>query len=163
MKREIKFRAWDMYILDAACGSRMFWFDKANPNVIFMDNRQHYEKLPTGHIVDVNPDVIADFTEMPFSDNSFYMVVWDPPHLIHAGKTSWLVKKYGKLDQDNWQTDLSKGFSECMRVLKPHGTLIFKWNTCQIPMNQVLECFSQDPLFGDKRSKTRWLVFMKGE
>ncbi|MBV0931716.1 class I SAM-dependent methyltransferase, partial [Lentilactobacillus sp. IMAU92037] len=82
----------------------------------------------------------ADFTEMPFSDNSFYMVVWDPPHLIHAGKTSWLVKKYGKLDQDNWQTDLSKGFSECMRVLKPHGTLIFKWNTCQIPMNQVLEC-----------------------
>ncbi|EEI18916.1 hypothetical protein G8J22_01306 [Lentilactobacillus hilgardii] len=42
------------YILDAACGSRMFWFDKANPNVTFMDNRQHYEKLPTGHIVDVN-------------------------------------------------------------------------------------------------------------
>lgn len=150
-------------ILDAACGSRMFWFDKANPNVEFVDNRKYFEKLPSGHVINVDPDTVADFRNMPFEANSFYMVVWDPPHLIHAGKTSWLAKKYGKLDQDNWQTDLSKGFSECMRVLKPHGTLIFKWNTCQIPMNQVLECFSQAPLFGDKRSKTRWLVFMKGE
>lgn len=26
-------------ILDACCGSRMFWFDKNNPNVLFMDKR----------------------------------------------------------------------------------------------------------------------------
>ncbi len=26
-------------ILDACCGSRMFWFDKNNPNVEFCDNR----------------------------------------------------------------------------------------------------------------------------
>lgn len=26
-------------ILDACCGSRMFWFDKKNPNVLFMDKR----------------------------------------------------------------------------------------------------------------------------
>lgn len=26
-------------ILDACCGSRMFWFDKENENTIFMDNR----------------------------------------------------------------------------------------------------------------------------
>lgn len=54
-----------------------------------------------------------------------------------------------------------QGFSECMRVLKLHGTLIFKWNSEQIPVNEVLNLFSQQPLFGDKRSKTRWLVFMK--
>lgn len=48
-----------------------------------------------------------------------------------------------------------------MRVLKPNGTLIFKWNTEQIPLAKVLEQFGQQPLFGDKRSKTRWLVFMK--
>ncbi|MEE6045263.1 class I SAM-dependent methyltransferase, partial [Avibacterium paragallinarum] len=27
-------------ILDACCGSRMFWFDKQNPNVLFADNRR---------------------------------------------------------------------------------------------------------------------------
>ena len=27
-----------MKILDACCVSRMFWFDKENPNVTFMDN-----------------------------------------------------------------------------------------------------------------------------
>lgn len=27
-------------ILDACCGSQMFWFDRNNPEVIFADNRQ---------------------------------------------------------------------------------------------------------------------------
>ena len=27
-------------ILGACCGSRMFWFDKANPNVEFVDCRE---------------------------------------------------------------------------------------------------------------------------
>lgn len=26
-------------ILDACCGSRMFWFDKHNPNTLFIDKR----------------------------------------------------------------------------------------------------------------------------
>ncbi|HGZ2460521.1 TPA: SAM-dependent methyltransferase, partial [Enterococcus faecalis] len=26
-------------ILDVCCGSRMFWFDKQNDQVLFMDNR----------------------------------------------------------------------------------------------------------------------------
>lgn len=26
-------------ILDACCGSRMFWFDKENPNCLFIDKR----------------------------------------------------------------------------------------------------------------------------
>ncbi len=48
-----------------------------------------------------------------------------------------------------------------MRVLKPNGMLIFKWNEDQIKLKDVLKCFSQSPLFGNKRSKTHWLVFMK--
>ena len=27
-------------ILDACCGSRMFWFNPKNPNVLFVDNRR---------------------------------------------------------------------------------------------------------------------------
>lgn len=156
-------------VLDADCGARMFYFDKQNPDVLFMDIRNEEHVIGSYETKDgvkerklvVSPDVVADFTNMPFSDNSFYMVVFDPPHLLHAGESSWLDKKYGVLNKDTWKEDLSKGFEECMRVLKPNGTLVFKWNTEQIDMNKVLSLFSKKPIFGDKRSKTRWIVFMK--
>lgn len=147
-------------ILDACCGSRMFWFDKENPNVTYMDIRQEYEELETGYVVDVNPDIVGDFRDMPFESDTFDMVVFDPPHLIHAGDNSWLAKKYGKLDE-LWPEDIRQGFAECMRVLKPNGSLIFKWNEDQISLQDVLAAIGEEPLFGNKRSKTHWLVFMK--
>lgn len=147
-------------ILDACCGSRMFWFDKQNSLTTYMDIRQEYEELETGHVINVDPDVIGDFRDMPFEDNEFDLVVFDPPHLIHAGENSWLAKKYGKLDE-LWPEDIRQGFAECMRVLRPSGTLIFKWNEEQIPLSDVLEAIGEQPLFGNKRSKTHWLVFMK--
>ncbi|WP_390890338.1 class I SAM-dependent methyltransferase [Enterococcus casseliflavus] len=138
----------------------MFWFDKQNPNVTFMDIRRHYEELETGHVIDVDPDIVGDFRDMPFEDDAFDMVVFDPPHLIHAGENSWLAKKYGKLDE-LWPEDIRQGFAECMRVLKPNGSLIFKWNENQISLQEVLVAIGEKPLFGNKRSKTHWLVFMK--
>lgn len=147
-------------ILDACCGSRMFWFDKHNPYTTYMDIRKQYEKLPTGHTIDVNPDIIGDFRDMPFDDNEFDLVVFDPPHLIRAGENGWLAKKYGRLDE-LWPYDINQGFNECMRVLKPSGTLIFKWNEDQIPLEDVLDAIGEQPLFGNRRSKTHWLVFMK--
>ena len=150
-----------MKILDACCGSRMFYFDKTNPNVTFMDIRELKDTLCDGRKLEIKPDVIGDFRNMPFENNIFDLVVFDPLHLIRAGKNSWLAKKYGMLDFDNWKNDLSDGFNECMRVLKPNGTLIFKWNEQQIKLKEVLKCFGQNPLFGDKRSKTHWLIFIK--
>lgn len=147
-------------VLDACCGSRMFWFDKQNEDVIYMDNRQLNTTLCDGRSLEVNPDIIADFRNMPFDDESFYLVVFDPPHLLKAGENSWLVKKYGKLDE-NWPNDIKQGFDECMRVLKPNGTLIFKWNEEQIKLSEILKVIETKPLFGNKRSKTHWLVFMK--
>lgn len=148
-------------ILDACCGSRMFWFDKENKDTIFMDNRQIDTKLCDGRRLVVKPDLIADFKNIPFEDNTFYLVVFDPPHLKQAGKNSWLAKKYGTLDKDTWPQDMQQGFNECMRVLKPNGTLIFKWNEEQIKLKDILKVIGYKPLFGNKRSKTHWLVFMK--
>jgi len=147
-------------ILDATCGSRMIWFDKQNPDTVYMDNRQLTTILCDGRILNIHPDVIADFRDMPFEDNTFYLVVFDPPHLRVAGEKSWLAKKYGILS-DNWQEDIRKGFRECMRVLKKNGVLIFKWNEEQIKLKEILKVIDYKPLFGNRRSKTHWLVFMK--
>lgn len=147
-------------ILDACCGSRMFWFDKNNENVVFMDNRQESCTLQDGRKLEVNPDVIGDFINMPFDDETFYLVVFDPPHLVRAGKKSWLAKKYGIL-KDNWQDEIQKGFNECMRVLKKNGTLVFKWSEQQVMVSDVLKAIDAKPLFGTRRGKTIFLVFMK--
>lgn len=148
-------------ILDACCGSRMFWFDKNNPDVIFMDNRKLETDLCDGRSLVINPDVVGDFRMMPFADRVFDMVVFDPPHLINAGESSWLAKKYGKLDRETWRSDLTQGFSECFRVLETRGVLIFKWNEDQIKISEVLKLAPQKPLFGQRSGKTHWLVFIK--
>ena len=44
-------------ILDMTAGSRMMWFDKDNQNTLFADKRQTFEELPSGHVIDVAPDV----------------------------------------------------------------------------------------------------------
>lgn len=148
-------------ILDACCGSRMFWYDKENPNVIFADNRKIETTLCDGRKLVIAPDMVIDFRNMPFDDNTFSLVIFDPPHLLHAGENSWLANKYGKLPAD-WKPYIKAGFDECMRVLKMEHTLIFKWNEEQIKTIEVLKAIGHTPLFGDKRSKTRWLCFMKG-
>ena len=66
-------------ILDVACGSRMFWFDKNHPDAIYMDNRKLQTTLCDGRILNINPDILGDFTNIPFDDNMFYLVVFDPP------------------------------------------------------------------------------------
>ena len=147
-------------VLDATCGSRMIWFDKDNPDAVYMDNRQLTTTLCDGRTLNVHPDVVADFRQMPFEDESFYLVVFDPPHLVRAGADSWLAQKYGLLTE-NWKADIAQGLDECMRVLKPNGTLIFKWNEEQVSLSEVLKAIGQKPLFGNRRSKTHWLVFMK--
>ena len=45
--------------------------------------------------------------------------------------------------------------------LKPNGVLVFKWNEEQISFSDVLHAIGCQPLFGDKRGKTRWNVFAK--
>jgi hypothetical protein len=150
-------------VLDACCGGRMFWFDKQNPLAVFCDNREFTDTLCDGRTFEVKPDIIADYTNLPFANGTFRLVVFDPPHLTHGGKSSWLVKKYGKLPAD-WQTDIKQGFDECMRVLADYGVLIFKWGEEDVSVGRILQAIGATPLFGHKSgrtSKTHWMAFMK--
>ncbi len=151
----------DKLILDACCGGRMFWFNKNNPLAVYVDIREEEHVLCDGRVFNVAPDIKMDFRKLEFPDNSFKLVVFDPPHLLRVGKNSWTCKKYGKLNSD-WGNDLKAGFTECMRVLERYGVLIFKWSCRDIPISKIIACFGQQPLFGHKTTaQSVWLTFMK--
>lgn len=95
----------DIRILDACCGSRMFWFDKNESHTIFMDIRQETFEIHDKK-VNVDPDIIGDFRDMPFDDEIFNLVVFDPPHLLWAGQKSFMRAQYGQLDLLTWRLDL---------------------------------------------------------
>ena len=158
-------------VLDATCGSRMTWFDKDDERAVFCDRRElDNEPIWTAsdgsktRYITVKPDVIADFTDLPFPDGTFYHVFFDPPHMVTLGENSWMAKKYGRLDETRWKDTLKTGFDECMRVLKPNGTLVFKWNEYDIPVSEVVAAIGYKPLYGNrsgKQAKTHWMVFIK--
>lgn len=151
-------------ILDPASGSRMFYFDKKDDRVLFGDIRNENHILCDGRELNVNPDTVMDFRELPFDDGTFRLVIFDPPHMDSLGENAWMAKKYGRLNKETWREDLGKGFSECFRVLENEGVLIFKWNETDIPTSEILKLTPQKPIAGHisgKRSNTHWIVFMK--
>lgn len=151
-------------ILDPCCGGRMFYFDKEHPNILYCDKRETVVEMKDRdkiRTLKIKPDSIIDFTNMSFKDNSFSFVVFDPPHYIKVGASSWLAKKYGKLDKDDWQATLNKGLSECLRVVKQGCVVAMKWSEGDIKTVDLLKILPQQPAFGDKTGKTRWLFFIK--
>ena len=149
-------------VLDVCCGSRAFWFNKKDTRSTFLDVRNTTIPLPNRNPLEIHPDIMANFQNLPFPDESFYLVVFDPPH-VQAAQTGNVLSYYGTLDE-NWREMLRNGFSECFRVLKPNGTLIFKWAETKISVSEVLKLTPEKPLFGHKSgklSKTHRMTFTK--
>lgn len=147
------------------------YFDRTHPDVLFGDQRSEtvivtdrsHGRIDGVRTLRIEPDVMLDFRALPFADGAFKLVAFDPPHLVRAGKRSWLAAKYGKLGTD-WRSDLRAGFAECFRVLDANGVLVFKWNETQVKLAEVLALTPNQPLFGNtsgRKAGTHWLVFMK--
>ena len=86
-------------------------------------------------------------------DNSVDMLCSDPPYGY-----SFMNKGWDKVlpDVNIWR--------ECFRVLKPYGTLIFKWNETSISLKDILKLTSYKPIIGHpsgKRMGTHWVLFIK--
>jgi ubiquinone/menaquinone biosynthesis C-methylase UbiE len=169
----------EKYVLDPCCGGRMFYFDKNDSRVLFCDKRNMKTTLCDGYEFEIRPDIQCNFTELPFPNETFWHIVFDPPHLTrNTGQSKFaqiygtlneakgdpiINEKYGTLPED-WRNMIKKGFSECFRVLKPYGTLIFKWNELDIKTKEVLALTTEKPLYGHisgKKSKTHWIAFLK--
>jgi len=160
-------------VLDVCCASRSFWFDKNDEQTVYVDIRSETivrenmtrkdGSLWRGWTMEINPNILASFTTLPFQSNYFSLVVFDPPHAEFGGG-SYMAKQYGTLRGRDWHVMISGGFSECVRVLKQDGILIFKWNEQDIPVSEILKLCPIMPLFGHKSgklNKTHWLTFQK--
>lgn len=91
-------------ILDVTCGSRTIWFDKQHPAAVYCDIRDEEctaiwksTNRDSERTCIIHPDVQCDFTDLPFPDNSFALVVFDPPHLQRVGETHGCGRNTG-----NW-------------------------------------------------------------
>ncbi|MBT0159094.1 methyltransferase [Candidatus Bathyarchaeota archaeon A05DMB-2] len=154
-------------ILDATAGYRMMWFNKHHPNAIYLDARPECE-----------PDIVGDFRKLNFPDETFKLIIWDPPHIIENAQlgNSNMKRDYGFLRPETWQRDLKRGFEELWRVLKVEGVLLFKWSNQYVSADRILKLFPEKPLIyqisanNPKRGKTGgvikhvqtlWFCFMK--
>lgn len=152
-------------ILDPASSMRSFYFNKHDQRVVFGDIRECETHILTNNqTIHIQPDEVMDFRNIPYPEERFNVVVFDPPHMLGLSEASWMRKKYGVLDDSSWRDDIRQGFSECFRVLKHGGTLIFKWNEVCIPLAEILSCTPQTPVLGHpsgRKMQTHWMLFIK--
>jgi SAM-dependent methyltransferase len=166
--KNISFVPQDKFILDATSGFRRIWFNKNQSNVLYLDKdnddeiKIRYQKQMRfinryGSKIwnRSNPTLKGDFRKLDLPDNSFDLIVFDPPHTVSTNPKYWFELAWGALTPETWHDDLRKAAKELFRVLKPHGTLIFKWNNCETPYREVLELFPEKPLFGHVASRRK--------
>jgi SAM-dependent methyltransferase len=111
-------------ILDATVNKGRIWGSSPNIKYIGMDIAET-----------VRPDVVADNTKMPFADDTFDVIVYDPPHTGDQGKTKvGFGERYGVSVPTNKEGNLFHTYPpfliEASRVLKPDGLLLVKLADC---------------------------------
>ena len=121
-------------LLDATAGNRMIWahVGKKSDYVVFMDKEPNLA---------IPPDVLAVWGHLPFRDQVFSCVIFDPPH-SRFGKNSMHQdtkghRWWGNLSK-RWQTDFYKAAQEFIRV---SDILCFKWNETSHVIDKILPLF----------------------
>lgn len=148
-------------ILDITAGNRSTWHWKDCPYATFLDKRKEKYKV-YGQTIDINPDVIGEWNNLPFGDNTYDLVYFDPPHLFD-GNESIVAKKYTTLNPKTWKQDLRQAFDEAYRVCKPGGFLQFKWCEGRVKISEI-DFGKWKKLFGTRTGKsgnTIWIICLK--
>jgi hypothetical protein len=162
-----------MKILDATYGNKEMWYQKNHQFVTFMDKRNgyyfyQYPNSPKKEEYHIKPDVVSEWKDAPFSENTFDLIPFDPPHMLKNTEKGIFSAKYTQLNPLTWRQTLSDGIQRLFMVLKPDGIFIFKWCESNILLEEVLKLFPYPPLFGTKARSKRvnsgnicWVVFLK--
>ena len=116
------------------------------------------------------PDVVGDVRSLPFKNEIFEMVIFDPPH-VPFGPNANMAKDFGHFNTQHIKSMIREGFPEMARVLFSKGKMIFKWSDHDISLEKILALGSKFiPLCGHKTayhtkhaSKTFWVLLEKGE
>lgn len=145
----------DKRILDVTCGGRSIWFNKNHHLALYCDRREEeYEQTfgkaqPSTRHIKVHPDMIADFTDLPFDDNTFNLVVFDPPHIIsEKGNNRWLTKAYGHYKSKEEALESVRGGTRMFASAKA------LWDTCY-EMGRNIHTNSRDNQ-GDRHRAIIW-------
>ncbi|AFH21870.1 putative methyltransferase [environmental Halophage eHP-11] len=155
---------------------RTIWTEdnKDRDDTLYVDKREREPGFAgqEGRTYGVDPDEIQDFRDLEYDDETFNLVVFDPPHVIKDGGmeslSGYIEKNYGALCAETWQSDIRAGFEELWRVLAPGGTLAFKFADNAADWGEVLDLAPVEPLFGTTNKQrngveTRWFLFYKEE
>lgn len=144
-----------MKILDLSAGKRAIWFDKNHPMATFIDKRP-----------EVNPDIIADSTDLPIRRTDFDLIVFDPPH-VNFGANSNMSKVYGHHTTEEIRRTIRGTSKEAHRVSRSNALMALKWNDHDIKLQKVFDMMPEwEPLFGHitkdgPGSKTYWCMMRR--
>ena len=126
-----------MLILDACVGAEKIYqgMNKLlKENFISIDIRKgdfkpelgNYKYLGENKII-INPTILADMKYLPFKDETFDVIIMDPPHYSFGKncKTA-MALEYGSWTKQDKIVNIYNANKEFKRCLKKNGTLIIK-------------------------------------
>jgi len=124
-------------ILDSSAGNRMMWSNKNPPLTVFMDKET---RLRTP------PDVFGCWESLPFRDNAFRCVIFDPPHKFNRRSGFWADPEspnyYGAdIRREKLTSGIYHGTREFLRIAE---RLCFKWSDDEISLQRILSLFPKE-------------------
>jgi len=164
-------------ILDATCGPKGMYHGLTRQftteEIIFIDVRKgtftsinYPDKSVT-----VQPDILADDRHLPFRDNTFTLIIFDPPHGQYSMK-SYLGPRFGGLTSRELRYLFIYANIEFHRVLKTPGYLLIKCVDSDDYDYKVKRAFTNFKLLLDikypsqahtkgSKTNTHWLLYVK--
>ena len=123
----------DATILDVTAGNRMMWKVKDNPCVVFLD------KEPA---LAIPPDVLATWDRLPFPDNYFSVIVFDPPHLIRSNPPPYFTNPKEKYNWYGWFKTRREMVVSIIGADKEFARVapmvLLKWYEDEVPVDNIV-------------------------
>jgi len=156
--------------------------NKYSENIVYLDRQKELY---------IKPTIYADSQQLPFKDKSFDIILFDPPHQWASGKKipfygAPYIKRilrtmgikgrtyYGVEQYQNKRQLIRyiyQSQKEFKRVLKDDGVLLFKWCEVEIPIDRILQIFTEwrelmrihvkSPMQTMGEKQTYWVIMEK--